>query len=337
MRSFTNNEKLSFDEMLAIEKEIYAAESGCDNVVQETCDLLEVKSRPMVEFRDKEYNLPQNIFLLKGFGDVVFVGRKLRSILHIENKINAINCSMITADMLLGVIERYGKSEKDVWLEYHPFKKSEKRGLFDKIKINNQIEIIYPFLYKKYETGLEKITPPEGWNIFPERVTYLGYGEEHIRKYSVDVLFSYLNKAGTKIFDPACSTGEFLYTLKRAYPQIITIGQDLSQAMVNYAKPYVDQIYCGDSISTPVEDGSVDVIVFRFLNSEIVSQEYAKELFNVLIKKMSDNGIAVLFGHTPVLLDLEYFTSSGCEVLQSSAYSKERDSIFQYYILRKKK
>lgn len=336
MYNYTNNYKLTFEQIAEIEEEIYAMESGCADIETTQCDLGMVLSRHICCFRDKDYNLPQNIFLIKSFNGHVIAGRKLRSVLYAEKKINAINCSLITADMLLGIFVNKGQFNRNVWIEYYPFKKSEKRNVFDAIKHDIQIEIIYPFLYREYETGLEEVTPPEGWDVYPEKAIYLGFGEEHLRKYSIDVLKKYLLNNELKVFDPACSTGEFLYALKQAYPSIITIGQDLSASMVEYARPYVDIIYCGDSIYTPVKDYSVDIIIFRFLNSEVVSKEYAHKLFSVLINKVSDTGIAVLFGHTAVLLESVDFESVGYEVLQSTGYSEERDSIFQFYIIKRR-
>lgn len=336
MYNYTNNFKLTFDQIAEIEEKIYAMESGCDDIEITKCDINLVLSRRICCFRDKDYNLPQNIFLIKFFKDYVVVGRKLRSVLYAEKKINALNCSMITADMLLGIYVKKGQIDRDIWIEYYPFEKSEKRNVFDVIKHDIQIEITYPFLYREYETGLEEITPPEGWDINPEKIIYLGLGEEHLRKYSIDALKKYLLNNKLKVFDPACSTGEFLYTLKQAYPSIITIGQDLSASMVEYAQSYVDIIYCGDSINTPVKDYSVDIIIFRFLNSEVVSKEYAHRLFNVLIKKIADSGIAVLFGHTALLLESADFENAGYEVLQSIGYSEERDSIFQFYMIKRR-
>lgn len=336
MFNYTNNFKLSFEQMVSIEEKIYENESGCSDISPVKCDIDKVLIREKKYFHDKEYNMPQNIFLIKSYHGHIIVGRKLRSVLFFEKKINAINCSMITADMLLGIFDSNGQSNRDVWIEYFPFEKAEKRNIFDSIKYNTQIEITFPFVYREYETGLEEITSPKGWDIYPEKVKYLGYGEEHLRQYSINVLRPFLLGKKSVVFDPACSTGEFLYSLKQEYPYIKTIGQDLSLSMIEYARTYVDEIYCGDSILTPVKDYSVDLLVFRFLNSEVVSQEYAYQLFNALILKLNDTGNAVLFGHTPVLLNSEDFRNAGYDVLQNIGYNQYRDCIFQYYIIRRK-
>lgn len=335
MLSYTNEDKLSFEQLVCIEKKIYEEQSGCDTIKAEWCDIKKVLERKVEVFRDKEYNIPQNIFLIYEYKGYVIVGRKIPSVLFWENKINAINCSMITADMLLGVLDNKWQKGKDIGISYYPFKKSEKKDVFSTFIDNSKTEIIYPFLYKEYDTGMEEITSPDGWDISPQKATYLSYGEEHLRKYSINILAQYLNKKNVIVYDPACSTGEFLYSLKRAYPNIWTIGQDLSKSMVEYATPFVDEIYQGDSIYSVVKDGSVDVMIFRFLNSEVVSKEYAYRLFVSLSKKISQTGVAVLFGHTAVLLDSSDFLNNGFKVLQCSGYDKDRDCIFQYYIIKR--
>lgn len=335
MYNFTNTTKLTFEQQIRIEKMICEEQSGCEKEDALPCNITDVIKRPIILFRDKEYNLPQNIFLIKSYCGHILVGRKLPSVLFLEHKINAINCSMINADMLLGVLADKGQKNRDIWVSYYPFKKNEKKSVFSSLKCNPNIEIIYPFLYKEYETGMEEITSSDGWDISPEKATYLGYGEEHLRRYSIKVLKPYLYQKNVKVFDPACSTGEFLYTLKKTYPNIWTIGQDLSKSMVNFATPFVDEIYQGDSIYTPVKQNSVDVLILRFLNSEVVSKAYAYELFKSLMTKITNNGIAVLFGHTAVLLEAADFIHEGYKVLQSSGYDQIRNSIFQYYIIAK--
>ena len=69
------------------------------------------------------------------------------------------------------------------------------------------------------------------------------------------------------IYDPACSTGEFLEDFKKKFPESYTIGHDLSQEMVNYAKDFVDEACCCNAIDSPLKEKSVDLMFLRFLNS----------------------------------------------------------------------
>lgn len=334
MINFRNEKPLTYEELLKIENDIYMNEQIGKEVNAGKLNLEEVFNRDLEEFKDKTYNLPQNIFYINEYKGKTIVGRKIRSVLSFENKINAIHCSMITSSMLLGILKSGNQNGKDITIEYYPFTKSEKIDVFNEIKDNQLSDIYFPFKYLDYYNDEEEKSPSTGWDLNPEKVIYLGYGEEHIRKYTISFLKNYMEDKIT-VFDPACSTGQFLYTIKQYYPNCKTIGQDLSKEMVEYAKKYVDEIYCGDSINTTIKDGSIDIMFLRFLNSEVVTTEYAHELFNNLYKKVKKGGMIIAFGHTPLLINIEYFRKLGLKVEQSIAYDEGYDCIFQYYVLRR--
>ena len=182
--SYTNTQPLSFDELLSREIEIYNSEKIPLDTSPCICNMQDIANRPVEFFQDKEYNLPQSIFILGSYHNTTLVGRKIRSILHIQGKINAINCSMITADMLLGTLHAFGQNNRNVWVEYHPFTKGEKLFVFDEIKHESNMEIVYPFLFRFFDTGIEEITPETGWTITPYKAKYLADGESHLRCYS---------------------------------------------------------------------------------------------------------------------------------------------------------
>ena len=188
-----------------------------------------------------------------------------------------------------------------------------------------------------YYTKNEKKSPLSGWSLNKEKVIYLGYGEEHIRKYTKEYLLqNKLVENNCIIFDPACSTGQFLYELKKHFPNCKTIGQDLSKEMVDYARNYVDEIYHGNAIKTFITDKSVDILILRFLNSEVVTTITAYRLFNKLIATVKNNGLIICFGHTPVLIRQKYFLKrNDLKILHSNGYDKDTNSIFQFYILKK--
>ncbi|MEI8252593.1 MAG: hypothetical protein WCG25_02360 [bacterium] len=56
--------------------------------------------------------------------------------------------------------------------------------------------------------------------------------------------------------------------------------------MTNYAKNFVDEIYTGDAINSPIPNNFVDIMFLRFLNSEIVTTSKSYELFDILEKKV---------------------------------------------------
>ena len=121
---------------------------------------------------------------------------------------------MITSSMLMGVLSKKSENGKDVEVQYYPFTKGEKITVFNEIKQNKMINLYYPFKYRDFTTNEEEKSPNEGWSLNPEKVIYLGYGEEHIRNYTINFLKDVV-KPNMVIYDPACSTGQFLYTIKK--------------------------------------------------------------------------------------------------------------------------
>lgn len=334
MRSFNNIKPLTYDEMLEIENKIYYEQIISSDTKSEQVIIEDIMKRKLETFCDKTFNFPQHIFLIDNFKGKIIVGRKIRSILSIENKINAFHCSMVTSSMLLGFLSNKEENGKNVKVQYYPFTKGEKITIFNQIKQDKMIDLYYPFKYRHFTTNEEEKSPKDGWSLNPEKVVYLGYGEEHIRNYTI-IFLKNIVKNNMIIYDPACSTGQFLNTIKKSYPFVKTIGQDLSKEMCDYAKDYVDEIYCGDSINSPIEDNSVDIMFLRFLNSEVVTTEYAHELFSHLIKKVKSKGMIIAFGHTALLIEDSYFKKCGLKVLQRIAYDPKYDAIFQYYVLVK--
>ena len=298
-------------------------------------NLNDIFNRKTIKFEDFDYNLPQNIFLLKFYKGKIIVGRKIRSILRIENKINAINCSMITAPMLFGFLKKRSLKNKKITIEYYPFNNEEKKFIFNEIKENRKIDIYYPYKYRDFYTGKEEVSPEEGWSFNPEKKEYLGYGEVHFRKFT-EVFLKKMNNNYKIVYDPACSTGEFLSDYKKSFPMSHTIGHDLSREMIEYAKNYVDESLCCNAINSPLKNNSVDLMFLRFLNSEVVSTKDAYKIFKVLVTKVKKNGLIICFGHTPVLIRKEMFQKYGLVPIICNGYDEERDAIFQFYVFEVK-
>ena len=108
MYSYTNKKPMAYEELEKIEIDIYNSLYFKDSNIKKIKDIniQDIFKRNIDKFEDYDYNLPQNIFLIRGYRGKIIVGRKIRSILRIENKINAINCSMITSPMLLGFLKK---------------------------------------------------------------------------------------------------------------------------------------------------------------------------------------------------------------------------------------
>ena len=334
MQYYDNVQPYSYEEMEKYENRIYSQlffNNANQNII---IDIDNITNRTPNLFIDHDYNLPQNIFLLKGFRNQIIVGRKLKSILRIENKINAINCSMLTAPMLLGILNNRCKTGRRIEISYFPFSSDEKQTVFNEIKKNRMTDIYYPYNYIEYETNKEEVSPDTGWSFNPNRKQYLGYGEVHLRKFTNKYFKSY-DSNNKIIYDPACSTGEFLAEFKKYHPNSHTIGHDLSQEMINYAKEYVDESWCCNALDSPLADESVDLMFLRFLNSQVVSTEDATKMFLILLTKVKKGGLIAVFGNTAVLLTEEWLLQNGVKILNCSGYDRWRDAIFQYYVMEK--
>ncbi|MEG1141243.1 MAG: class I SAM-dependent methyltransferase [Clostridia bacterium] len=331
MNHYDTDKEYTYEEMEEIEKEIYDKTFFSIN---EQCNINfnSICARKPIVFKDRDYHLPQNIFIIKNYKGRTIVGRKIWSILSIENKINAINCSMITAPMLLGVLKNRQKTNRKITIEYFPFTNNEKKTIFDELKTNRKYDIYYPYKYRFFTTNKEEVSPEEGWSFNPDRKEYLGYGEIHLRNYT-NQYFKSIDLTENNVYDPACSTGEFLSDFKKIHPSCYTIGHDLSQEMIDYAKDYVDESCCCNAMNSPLENNSVNIMFLRFLNSEVVSTFSAYQILKELLPKMKKNSKIICFGHTPVLITKNWFEKHNLKVLSCNGYDDVRNAIFQYYVL----
>lgn len=335
MISYNNKIPLVRDEIIEHEKIIYKKQLIKSYEIPKEINLENILCRSKAKFKDKTFNMPQNIFILKSKGLPTIVGRKILSHLYLDGRINALNCSQITSSMILGFLKKNQLSNNNVTIQYYPLTNWEKISIFRELIWDRLIDIFFPFQYIDFVSKKEKQCSPEGWKFSLEKAQNLGNGEEHIRNYTLSY-FKNIIKDGYVIYDPACSTGQFLSTIKQNFSCCKTIWQDLSIEMTEYAKDFVDEIYTWDAIKSPLSDNSVDIMFLRFLNSEIVTVDKARNLFSILQKKVKSGWLIVLFWHTPVLLkQSELFGQWIMKVLNSNGFNPNKNSIFQYYVLEK--
>ncbi|MGI2298314.1 hypothetical protein ACRRVB_00580 [Candidatus Cardinium hertigii] len=277
--------------------------------------------------------LPQNIFTFQQDG-ICFFGRKLIAERKLTGHLKELNCSHITPSMLLGILVHFEHSAHAIAAFYHPLTFSEKLNLFSKIAANPMVDIYHPFVWLDPSSHRERSSPKSGWSIDTMRAKNLEEGERPIRSYTLEWL-KHETMDGKIIYDPACSTGLFLHTIKSSYPYATVIGQDLSQKMVDYASPFVDKVIWGDAAKPGIPENYCDYLFVRFLNAEVVSRKHAYALFPILLSRLKKNGKMIVFGHTPVLLYMPYIECfHNLIAIQRTGYAVESGSIFQYYILR---
>jgi isonocardicin synthase len=263
-----------------------------------------------------------------------FVGRKTPFRFRRRGRDQELKCALVDASMVLGPVIREQLTEAGIAVYYQPLEERARRRCFAALRSRLDHDLYYPFPHLTAGTRREKCAPEAYWNTSPERVESLGAAEEVLREYTLQVL-ARLDLAGAVLYDPACSTGEFLSAIQRRHPSARTIGQDKSREMVDYCRGRLDEVHWGDSRSSPVPDGSVDFIFCRFLNADVVTTAEAHQLFVPIARRCRDGGHLLVLGHTPVLLSSAWFEALGLEVLQRIGYSAPDDAVFQYYVLRK--
>ena len=281
---------------------------------------------------------PQSIFMFEFSGRRV-VGKKYMSDLCITYGIPStfLFCSLVKGPMLLGLVEREQVMQDGVLVFFKPFTGTEKGIMFRNILDRREIDIYYPYTQLLTEAKLEKGSPSEGWAFDPKRGKVMLMSEVEQRRHTVEVLGPLLKEMGKNqiLFDPACSAGVFLAHVQMAYPNVVTVGQDLSPSMVHEATKILNQVFLGDSIETPVMDESADVIFFRFLNVEVVTSEMAYNLLHKLVRKSKVGGYVIVFGYSPVLVSLPAMTRMGLKMIQANGVTNDREGLFQYYVLQR--
>jgi SAM-dependent methyltransferase len=325
---------LPSEELFQAELQLYRKMHIPSSVQPEDIVVETICARNIEQWCEQWNKLPQNIFTVWDH-NVCFFGRKLVSERKISGYLRELNCSQITPSMLFGIVVNFEHSEKHVTVFYYPLTPSERQSLFSKISINQMVDINHPFVFLD-DSRLERISPVNGWSLNPMRADNLAEGEAPLRTYTLKWLH-YEAMDGKIVYDPACSTGLFLHTIKKAYPNCITIGQDLSSEMVAHAAPFLDQAICGDAKEPGVPEEYCDFVFIRFLNSEVVNRKQAYNLFPKLLRCMKKNGKMIVFGHTPVLLNVLYIARLyNLSTLQRIGYNADNRSIFQYYMFQYK-
>lgn len=300
---------------------------------------LEVCERKPEMHFEKYDELPQSVFMIKNWRKTgnILVGRRLLSHQWIANNIRELHCSLIRAGMVLGVLADQRVQEDGVVVYYYPLTAEEKQFYMQDVFINHlkDTEIVFPYPPLQTVMKTEIHCPDEGWEIDEKLALQLGEGEVFLRKFSVSFLKS-LERDDLFLYDPACSTGQFLATMKSGLPNSYTFGQDLSPCMVKYAKNRLDEVRCANAVHPQVPPETADVEFVRFINSEVLKTKDARNMIEPLLRSLKSGGYLVTFGHTPVLVSaVDFRMASGLEIVQCIGSDSEWNGIFQYYVCKK--
>lgn len=311
-----------------------------DDVAPRSVDWSSVCQRPVSRLEEPSDRLPQGLFFLTlGPADRSsrLVGRKTLSDKWLMNRIPELFCSLVRPDMVLGELSDQRITDHSVIIYYHPLNNAEKLQIFHDIYAcqGESAELTFPFPLLKTLTRKEFTSPPEGWEVDNVYDDMLSNGEEHIRAYTSEYLSS-LELSKPRLYDPACSTGIFLSTLKSALPDAYTIGQDLSKQMADVSRERLDEAHHGNALVPKIQLASAQVVFIRFLNSEVVTSAQAEMLLPPLLKTVAVEGLFVVLGHTPILLSSANFRSlNNFRLKRCVAVDVQKRGIFQYYVLKR--
>lgn len=316
-------------------KKMYLAE----NIIEKEYTYNQVKVREFEVFESDEKDCNDRLFLINIHNKYQILGFKIM-IDYFKNQGNSsIDMdSRVTADMLLGIYKDIKIENHKVTAVYFPFEQGEKKYAFNRIKQDVNIELTYPIVL--YQDPVIMLKWKEVWDqrakekTEDQLVDFLSDTEPHLRKYTERVLHS-KQKSQFRIYDPACSTGEFLAYVKKKFSSAYTIGHDMDENMVRLSKNKVDESACCNAFDSFIAPESIDILVLRFLNYAVVNRTEAEKLFEKLIITVKDDGMIICFGHTPVLLNTSFFESFGVKVIGKIGYEQFTDSIFQYYVMER--
>lgn len=241
--------------------------------------------------------------------------------------------SLLRPSMLLGPLTSHHWSNEGVALFYQAATPAAKHLAF--IEAQQQIHSDVCFPYPPLEMHAEEfVCPPSFWECDDERATQLNIDEAHFREQCVAVLRERL-KPGALIHDPACSTCELIAHLAQALPRCRCLGSDLSASMIRYAS----QRHVGSTVrfrqaDAARENPACDALILRFLNAEVVTRRDAETLLRTLLGSLKPSGLALVFGHTPVLPAVPWIAQALGITLESCVAARPGQlELFQFYLL----
>lgn len=269
-----------------------------------------------------------NLFLLRVDG-VEHLGRRVPGA-------NGELDSRLTPDMLLGTLLEARWDEQGWHCRYQPLTDSQSKAQFLRALRSSSHRIHFPFPQLDSQCR-EQIAPPCFWDAPQELAERLDFQERHFRDTSIALLAICL-RPGAIIHDPACSTGTFIAALARALPTSHCVGADRSAPMIDHATanhrlPNL-RFEVADAHAPVMPAGSCDVLILRFLNAEMMTRACALALFEQLTGLIRPGGMALVFGQSSVLFDVELQARQlGLHVASSLARVPGSLQLFQFYQL----
>lgn len=274
-----------------------------------------------------------HVFFLR-IDDQVWAGRKL---LQRDRQLRWQASSALKPCMLLGPHLHSLWGDEGLSIGYRTVSVEQKVQTFERALSQADSEILFPFPILD-AAGREAICPAEFWQCNESLAGQLNTDEQHLREHCAGLLQP-ITKTGALIYDPACSTGEFIAHLAHALPDCLCLGSDRSASMIEHAR----RSHGGTSVDFHLLDAMeafnagirCDVLILRFLNAEVMTRREALAAFESLIRCVKPGGRILVFGHTPVLIPVAWLAVAHNLQIESSVAARPGQiELFQFYCLR---
>lgn len=270
----------------------------------------------------------QHYFLLQT-GHECWIGRRC------VGSVTGMQPNAIGACHLLGSRFRFGLGDRETHLDVTLRTSRDAAAFLTSAASDPTAELVFPFPALDPD-GREWVCPPHYWQAASRHAAMLAGDERHLRKICARTLVEGL-PVGAAVHDPACSTGDFLAAMARACPSLRFSGSDLSPTMVDTANRRHARLglefTCRDASSLAA--ASVDGLLLRFLNAEVVTRAHALLIFRRIVPALRPGGLAILFGHSGVLVPVQAEAARlGWRVLSCTAPTDDARGVFQWYVLR---
>ena len=183
------------------------------------------------------------------------------------------------------------------------------------------------------DQGNEAVCPESFWNQMADTPEKLDRQEAHFRVHTLKLLQD-IAFPGCRVFDPACSTGAFLASLKEQLPRLNYFAADRAEKMVIKARQQLPHVAHSDFMQTS-DRTRFDIIFCRFANHEVIRHDQTAPVIDKLITLLNTKGYVIIFGHTPVNIDIaDYVRGKNIALKMTSGYSERFAGFFQYYLLQ---
>ncbi len=242
---------------------------------------------------------------------------------------------IVDINSICGQLIAIQAQEKSTKITYLKTPRLQKAQLFE--SLSGLDEVVYPF--PLLDLCSNPVIATNNWwsEADPKK---LNDNEQILRNAVIQSLDKWVSKTEKLVvYDPACSTAEFLLQYRHNFPKSKIIASDVSETMVIHAKNKIDQVFISDAQNAKQHlSEKIDVLFLRFLNYEVVTNTTALAIIKELTSIVNTNGLIVVFGYTPVLPIVPLAISNlGFSLINSILKIPNTNSFVQMYVFKRNK